>query len=162
MKIKIGKTRIVFLVGNFAVKIAKPRLLRLIFRLLFFPFTSKKSRQNYYETYGANFFSSSGKYLLLGFYANLNEFRYWKKYQDPYVIPVLGKYLLGWFIIQKRGIDVSNKNFVSPLKKFDQNLSPETVGFWQYCYFQGKILLVDYGNISTIKDLIKTRHLRTI
>jgi hypothetical protein len=160
MKIKTGRTRIVFLVDNFAIKIAKPRFIRLLFRMLSFYFVSQRSRDGYYKTYGRPSFQSFKKYALCSFYANLNEYNYSKKFNDPDIMPVIKKYLFGWIIIQYKGEDVKN-NFVNPFGKIkDIELSPETTGLHQYCFLNGKYLIVDYGDDSTIQDLIKTRHLR--
>jgi hypothetical protein len=160
MKIKTGSTRIVFLVDNFAIKIAKPRFVRLLFRILSFYFVSKRSRDGYHKTYGKLSFYSFKKYALYNFYANLNEYNYSKKANDPDVMPVIKKYLFGWIIIQRRGED-PKKDFVNPFRKIKEiKLSSETIGSHQYCFLDGKWLIVDYGDDETIKDLIKTRHLR--
>ncbi|MFA5643900.1 MAG: hypothetical protein WC928_00010 [Patescibacteria group bacterium] len=160
MKIKTGKTRIVFLVDNFAIKIAKPRFIRLFFRILSFYFVSKRSRDGYYKTYGRPSFNSFKRYALYSFYANLNEYNYSKKFNDPDIMPVIKKYIFGWIIVQYKGESFKN-SFVSPFENIkNRKLSPETTGLHQYCFFNGRYLIVDYGDDSTIEDLIKTRHLR--
>lgn len=163
MKLRIGKTRIVFLVKNIAIKIAKPRGLRFVFRVLFLPLASKRSRENFYTSYGKNFFVYFRKYIFLGFYSNLYEYNYSIKYNDKDTMPVYHKYFLGWLIIQKRGQEIKlREDFICPFSRFGFELSPETIGFHQYCYDEDikKNLLIDYGHIDTIKDLMKTKHLR--
>lgn len=162
MKIRIGKTRIVFLVKNLAIKIAKPRALRFIFRIIFLPFASKKNQADYYASYGKNFGSAFKKYVFLGFYSNLYEYNYYKKYKDKDVSPVYRIYFWGWIILQKKGEDIAHQDFICPFLKFGFKLSPETIGLQQYCYDKDikRNLLVDYGHIDTIKDLLRTKHLR--
>ncbi len=163
MKIRTGRTRIVFLVGDLAVKIAKPRFIRLIIRLILFPFVTQESRNGYYKTYGKNPFRSCKRYIFFTIRANLNEYKYSKKYNDPDIMPVIKRYFFGLIITQKRGENLKNKNFKNPLLKLNIGLiSPESTDMNQYCLFKGKTLLVDYGDISTIKDLLKTQYLRAI
>ncbi len=164
MKIRKGKkgTRIVFLLSIFAFKVVRPRIIGFIIRMLLLPFVSEKNRNMFYNTYGRNFFRAFVKYSLFGLYANLHEYHYSKKYNDPYIMPVIKKYLFGWILVQKRGIEDVKKDFICPFSKFKITLSPETIGCCQYSKLNGKIFLIDYGDISTIKDLLKTKHLRSV
>ncbi|MFA7315610.1 MAG: hypothetical protein WC059_02290 [Candidatus Paceibacterota bacterium] len=160
MKIRKGKTRIVILVGTKAIKIAKPRFVRLFIRLLLFPFVTKESRDGYYATYGKLSLDSCKKYSLLGYYANVNEYTYSQQYIDPDIMPIIKLYLCGWIITQTRGEEITDTHFTSPLKKFKTVLSPETTEPHQYCILNKKIFIIDYGDISTIQDLVTTRPAR--
>mgnify|MGYP003542551757 FL=1 len=164
MKIRKGKksSRIVFLISTFAFKVVRPRLIGFIVRMLLLPFATRRNRKMFFDTYGKNFFRSFIKYSLFGLHANLYEYHYSKKYNDPDTMPVLKIYFFGWILVQRRGNDNIEKNFVSPFIKFGLPLSPETTGWCQYCKLKGKVFLIDYGDIATIRDLLKTQHLRTV
>jgi hypothetical protein len=148
MKIKSGKTRIVFLVGDKAIKFGRVRLLRLILRILLFPFMSKHNNMLFYEAYGKYFLLGMFNYLLVGIDANKREYQYYKESNDNRVVPTRKILLNGWIVIQDRG------EFVSLQELEKNNPFKDVVGYpiftekheyWQFCKIDGQLLLADYG-----------------
>ena len=163
MKIKTGHTRIVILWRNMAIKIAKPRFLRYILRIVFFPLASKRNKENYYETYGHPL-RSWKTYIFFGLQANTIEYTYSKNYHriDPDIVPVPYTYLGGWVIIQKMGKEVTLPIFKTrnPFRKIRRKLHKETTGRCQYVFWNNRVCLADYGALGTVRDLIETIHIR--
>ena len=159
MKIRLGTTRIVFLVGNKAVKVARIRPIRFLFRAISFPFTSKNNHQRFYKKYGQTFLSSVVRYIFFGFYANSLEYKFYKNHKDDKrIVPTVKKFAWGFIAIQVGGLDVSLETFEhsNPFKNTPNQRYQEVYHPKQFCEINHKILLADYGHIETCKLLIKT------
>lgn len=154
-----GKTRIVVLTGNKAIKISRVRVFRLLVRTITFPLMSKNNHRRFYARYGTPFWRGALKYFVAGVYANWNEFEYYQTTSDPRVIPTRKSYLGGWIVIQDRGTSVSKDELAkqNPFKglSVDSNFLEKDQP-WQFCYLNGKILLADYGRKETREALQQT------
>ena len=156
MTIKIGTTRIVLLVGNRAVKIATIRPLRLLFRLITLPFSSRRNRDRFSEKYGDCLLQALWNYFSAGLHANRAEYKYYQDNpNDTRVMPTIECRLHGLIIIQPRGMSVTEKDlregnpFASLLYRCVEMNQP-----WQFCrHLDRRIVLVDYGRDETIKVL---------
>ena len=165
MIISCGTTRIVVLVGNSAIKIARFRPLRLVFRMILFPFQSEKKRQIFYSRYGTMPYGM-WRYVFAGLWANRNECCYWKQFRDARVMP--SKRLLGYLIIiQPKGVPLSDEEFESknPFRNLTEFIQyragysslSQSMQFAKT--FDGRVLLVDYGEAATCKILQTTQTL---
>lgn len=154
-----GKTRIVLLVGNKAIKFGRVRFVRLFARTVSFPFMSKRNHDRFYARYGKPFFKGAFKYLFAGLYANRNEFRHCEQFEDHRVVPTSHLFFKGWVIVQQRGKPISHERLLEG-NPFHGMSVP--AGFlekdqpWQFCEIGGKILLADYGRNETREALIQT------
>jgi len=151
-----GRTRIVVLVGAYAFKIARIRLLSVIGRLLLLPFQRRKKKALFVIRYGA-FPIGIWNYIFMGFKANKNEYQYWLNTNDPRVVPVIGMFLSNFILIQKRGhcLDKDLLDKIHPFKGIPENLrnGVRLHEAHQYVFIQGRVLLADYGECDTIKAL---------
>ena len=154
-----GHTRIVILVGNTAIKIARLRPIRLLFRMCLFPFQSDCKKARFRERYGA-FPSGLWNYVILGYIVNRNEFQYWNSTRDTRVMPVLARRFGYLIIFQYRGRPV-NPGEISAYQPLS-SLPAEVRGALrchQACQFAWKgdsVLLVDYGEQTTRHALAGT------
>lgn len=159
MQIRSGKTRIVLLLGDSAIKIGMIRPIRLFFRALAFPFMSEGNHNRFYSRYGSPFFCGAWNYFIAGLHANRGEFEYYQKHGDTRVVPTLRQYLGGWIIIQKRGNDVSAQELMmeNPFKglPIDANFLEQNQ-HWQFCRVGNQLLLADYGRRETREALLQT------
>lgn len=60
MTVKIGTTRLVLLVSDRAIKIATIRPLRLLFRLITLPFSSRRNRERFSKNTATVFYKRCG------------------------------------------------------------------------------------------------------
>lgn len=163
MRLAIGSTRIVLLVGDDAVKIAYFRLIHLFLRVLLMPFASKDRRETFRRAkkYHRHFFVALVRRVLFGILMNQNEFAYFKKYNDPLVVPVR-RLLFGGFInIQERGCPVTSEEIAPFIVQHDLAGVFDTRNSKNFCRLKnGHIALVDYGDSRTIRGLImRTRRM---
>lgn len=117
MQIKCGTTRVVLLLGNHAIKIAKIRFLfflRPIKDLLF----NKERRKHLVAKYACSPRKLARNSIAPGFFANRNEYRYSRLGKDSRVMPVKKQFLWGFVIVQERGIPILPEEFpaVCPLQ----------------------------------------------
>lgn len=156
MIMKIGTTRVVFLVGDRAIKVATIRPLRLFFRLATLPFSSKNNRNRFSEKYGNCLFRALWSYFLSGLYANRAEYEYHiDNPQDDRVMPTTEYHFGGLVISQLRGASVTEMELLkeNPFAGY-QKLCVEMNQPWQFCrHPDGRVVLVDYGRDETIAAL---------
>ena len=158
MRIKLGTTRIVLLIGDKAVKIGRLRPLRLLARMLLLPFSWQR-RQHFLAKYGPKFAQAMLNDLCAGLYANRNEYAYYKVYRDSRVMPTTEQLCGGWIIIQPRGTPIS-VNELSEKPSLKQRIGMESCEVdtaAQFCrHPDGRIVLVDYGRRATTEVLFGT------
>ncbi|MDQ5954656.1 MAG: hypothetical protein QG583_584 [Patescibacteria group bacterium] len=159
MKIALGYSRIVIIYKGQAIKIARIYIIRTVLRVLTLPFVSNRSRNRYYLHFGKRFPMSMIRYVFVGLFANLREYKYSKRYKDERIAPVLNKYLGGLIITQPKGDVCVEADFElkNPFINKKRAVCSETYRFTQYCVFNNEVLLVDYGSMLTIKDLLRTK-----
>ena len=99
------------------------------------------------------------RYIFVGLFANLREYKYSQKYKDERIAPVLNKYLWGIIITQPKGDVCIEADFElkNPFRSKKRIVCSETYRSAQYCVFKNEVLLVDYGSLLTIKDLLRTK-----
>lgn len=158
MKICFGGTRVVLLFGDKAVKVGRIKPIRLILRILLFPFMPKKRNDLYREVYGGNFLLSIVNYLLIGKRSNEIEYGYYQRTKDERVTPTKKIFLSGWVIVQNGGKSVSAQKLEenNPFKNICPSLFPEKNTPRQFCEIDGKIFLADYGRPGAVDILMKT------
>lgn len=159
MKIKLGTTRFVLLVGDSAIKIARIRPIRCFFRIVSFPFTSIGNHERFYKKYGNTFATAIPRYIFFGFYANRMEFDFYQKHpEDCRIVPTVKIFAWGLVVIQKRGSSVSSETLelLSPFKNETILKHHEVHHPKQFCQINNKVLLVDYGHRETCKFLVQT------
>ena len=157
-----GKTRIVLLMGNNAIKIARVRFLRTFLRAVAFPFMSQANHGRFYKRYGQPFSIGICNYLIHGLHANRNEFDHYQKHRDARVVPTISIHLCGWIIIQPIGKEVSAMELSANNPFSGLPVDPDFLEKdqpWQFCRIGEKILLADYGRIETREALEKTLHI---
>ena len=152
-----GGTRIVVLLGNKAYKIARFRPIRLLCRMLLFPFQTKRKQTKFYQRYG-ELPTSLWNYIVVGFTINRTEFEYWNRTHDSRVMPVVDRFVGYFIIVQMRGKEVladefrMNDLFGSlPLAAYHELQCDK---LHQFVKLDGKILLIDYGDKYTVKALM--------
>jgi len=159
LKLKQEVTRFVILHGDYAYKIGKVRPIRHFFRILSFILNPKRYKK-FLQMYGQNYFEAFKNDFLAGLYSNKREFYYYKQTLDSRVIPTIKIYFCGWIVIQKRGLEITWSEFENGrpnIPSFFDNQHCETSEPKQFCKLScGKIVLVDYGRISTVKSLHST------
>lgn len=156
MQIIKGGTRWVILTGNKSIKIGKVRPLRTFSKIISLAFSARR-RNTFFEEYGGNFFLAIWRFMIVDIWANRNEFFYHQKYKDERVIPTTHMLLFGIISIQERGKPVTERKLKEdhPLDStvVDRKNSDLTEAR-QYCICKdGKIRVVDYGNIATCEAL---------
>lgn len=154
MRIRIGTTRLVFLVGDSAIKIGRMRPLRLLLRMLCLP-CSRQRRQHFLAKYGPGFARAALNDLCAGLYANRNEYAYYTARKDPRVMPTTRQLLNGWVIIQLRGMPISARDLAEkPLIRQRTAEKCEVDDAMQFCrHPDGRVVLADYGRRTTIEAL---------
>ena len=156
MRMTYGQTRFVILVGDKAIKIGRVKLLNLLIRWIFILPFSKKRRDHYFTKYGKTIVEAIRNEWLQGLYANRREYSYYSRSKDPLVIPTTKIILTGWIIIQDRGNPITNQDLAHFPEPFRQEsiTDGEMRSPSQYATTKkGKIVLVDYGRIQTIRTL---------
>ncbi len=155
MRISWGKTRFVFLFTNQAIKIGRVRPFRLMIRMVAFPFMSEGNHSRFFKRYG-KFPGALWRYLIAGLLANRNEYEYYQDSRDHRVMPTIASFFGGWVIVQKRGASVSREDF-SRSNPFQNYPSFVEVGQpRQFCWKNGRLVLVDYGRSETCAVLKQT------
>jgi hypothetical protein len=159
MQIAAGTTRVVLLIGSIAIKIGRPRVLRLVLRLLFGSLTQKQ-RHRLFVKYGSTFGEICCNYALAGLIANRNEFKYYQLFQDVRVMPTTAQYLGGWIILQIRGSNITSTELASdnPFLGFDVGQArAEISDAHQFCrHPDGHIVLVDYARLPPPKTIVES------
>lgn len=152
MCIAWGQTRFVVLTGECAIKFARLRAFRFLFRLPLL-IVSKKRRRHFFEKYGNSFLVAMKNDIFAGVIANRKEYEYSASCVDSRVMPIRVKLIWGWIVIQERGLPVSLSEIAkeSPLKcPFSIRGKSHLSDPHQFCRNSvGKIVLVDYGNEET-------------
>lgn len=157
MRISCGKTRLVVLIGDRALKFARIRPLRFVSRLALMCF-SKYQRQRFCEKYGSKFMVAVFNDVCAGLVANRHEYRYYRRTKDVRVMPVLQMRWGGLLIVQRRGEPVDTK---------DIEADPRIVRIATLCDLDHprqfarsadqRIRVIDYGKASTTDLLERTR-----
>ena len=156
--IKIGSTRLVLLSDTKAIKIARIRPIGTIFKIISITL-SRKSRNRFKVKYDKNISRGLVKYLFAGIDANRLEFSTWENWQSDKLAPVIGIYLYGLVVIQKRlqSISVIDLEYKHPFPELAKVEKIEMNTPCQYGADQnGIIYLLDYGSKLT------TQAIRTI
>jgi hypothetical protein len=158
MEIRSGDSRIVVLVGNKAIKIAKIRLLDPFRRLIGLVF-SRSTRKELLTKYGhAPTRCATGR-IFIGLIANRNEYRYYQSTKDPRVMPVERQLLWGLAIVHERGIPIGPDEIVEDCP-FHVTLEDahDLTGMHQFCRRSGtrQVVVVDFGNKETEEFLLAT------
>lgn len=154
MHCRLGHTRFVLLWQDKAIKVGRIRPLRMLSRLLLLPL-SKRYRDRFFKKYGRPLLQALVRDLCAGRYANQNEYAYWQSSRNPHVMPTTNSYLFGWVIIQNRGEPVTTEDVHNLiLRPLEAPSSCEMSTSTQFARDKnGRVLLVDYGNMKTITYL---------
>ena len=151
MKITQGNKRIVLLVANYAIKIGKIRLIRLMSRVLLLPF-SKKLRIRFLDKYGGTWKKALLNDTFAGLYCNRHEYSYYSEYKDQRVMPTIKLIANGFIIVQIRGVEVSDQIIKTAHPEYRSSLYKKANldATEQYCIDDnGKVKILDYGDIAT-------------
>ena len=149
MVFEYGSTRFVFLLGRKAFKFARISLIRLLARILLFPFLG--------HLWKAPMGQALYHYLLGGIICNQNEYLYYQRTKDVRVMPTRRMFFWGWLVVQDRGAPVSQKEmlFEYPFGRdlllrdeIDANTAKQFAR-----HRNGRVLLVDYGTLRTCSTL---------
>lgn len=146
-----GSTRVVFLMGPYAIKFAKFRFfycLRRTCQIIFWR-RVKEKRELWERAYGGVFRTIVTAFFA-GIDANRREYRLNVFARQYALVPTVGTvfYVIN---IQRRGSDASAETWVGghPLMQamiaradLDHDLSPE-----QFCFFENRLCLADYGTL---------------
>lgn len=163
MQIRFGKTRIVLLVKDKAIKIGKVRIARLFFRMITFPFLSRSNHSRFYKRYGPTLLRAMWHYLISGLLSNRNEYEYYQGTFDVRVMPTVKRTLGGWIVIQHRGTAITARELSSENPFFGLPVNPDFLERdqpWQFCRNSRRcIVLVDYGRKETCEALRSTRNI---
>ena len=159
MQIKKGSTRIVILLGNYAYKFTRIRLLHTavwaLYRLAF-----RDQRELFRSKFGKNIFVGLCKHLFIGVQQNRTEYAYYRETRDCRVMPTHRILFGGILIIQTRGAAVNRKTLIQNCPFEDTitgNPDLDLHQAKQYCLCQdGKVRAVDYGKRNTVVALRKT------
>lgn len=149
MRFAYGATRIVWLVGPYAIKVPRPRPIRPFVRLI--QLLRNKQVGAQLRTYDENRALGALKYLLAGLRANRREFRISQgglcsKYR---LAPVIKQMAWGLIIVQERGLPLDSKTDLSdhPLwLEMVAEAKGEDPARKQFALFGTRPLLVDYAN----------------
>ena len=148
MRFSCGTTRFVILTSKYAIKIARPRPIHALVRLVQ-TFQQKKAKREL-DKYSSNWLVAGLKYLAAGVVANRNEYRLYQKYGDQFLVPTISLFLGGVINVQLRGRTAALTDaYRHPLWHMaisgyiGEYLHPE-----QYCVIGTKVYLVDYGQNS--------------
>lgn len=159
MQLRYGRTRLVVLVGNMAIKIGRIRPLCSLVRTMILPF-SKKGRERYQSKYGYNFFQAICNDVFAGIIANRHEYSYsQRRPEDVRVIPTIRQYLGGLVVVQIRCVEVTEQELTDE--------SPFKLRLIESCWEistptqfgrnpLGQLVLIDYGRKQTVQMLYQT------
>lgn len=149
MRFAYGATRIVLLIGPYAIKMPRPRPLRPFVRLIQLLGNRQVSIQ--LRTYDENRIVGALKYLLAGLRANRREFQIAQKglCEQYQLCPVVRQIGWGLIIIQKRGEPLPSGMDLSSHPLWSEMVAEakgEDAARKQYALFGAQPLLVDYAN----------------
>lgn len=149
IQVRWGATRFVILIGPIAIKIARVKPLRSIYKLLLHWQNGEiKKRLLDYADMPIN---GGFQYVLCGFISNLNEYALSRTGQHTVLVPTLFTFF-GIFNIQKRGEDVDplellfQNPFEKDLKDMPELLLVDMTRAENFCLYEGQICLADYGS----------------
>ena len=154
MRIKLGGTRIVFLTDSYAIKIARIRPVRFIFRILLLLF-SRSRRTHFLVKYGPGMGTAILRDIFAGLYSNRGEYEYYRESRDARIAPTLSIFFAGMVAIQPRGADVHCPVDLV-ISDYIDGEKTEVCDAEQFKKIGRRILLVDYGRRSTVKALRQT------
>ena len=156
MKLTYGNTRLVLLTRKRAIKFARIRPLRCLFRIVLSPF-SVKVRERALSKYGDDLFQRIINDLFAGIIANRNEYRYSNNFNDKRIMPTLKQFWYGLVVVQSRGLPVSSVEMNKIQLFYGYTIEPhaDTTDPCDFCRKRkgGKILLIDYGREQTCRAL---------
>ncbi len=153
MKLKIGTTRFVFLIGNTAYK--WPIIPIFLFLKRLHKHTMKGDVNETINKHGSSFVF---RYLLRGFTSNYLEYKYSK--ENPRKEDIIPSTLIWGFIIkQPRGhrFSIHQQGWKNILCKLAEKeiKDPELLNEKNYSVYRDRIRLHDYGNPGTADNLLK-------
>lgn len=150
MRVSWGFTRFVVLVGDYAVKIARPRPWQVLRRLIRHAIQGNV-RARLTERYGSPFVGGL-RYLFLGVLANTIENTLWREVGESWMVPTL--WSCGIVNIQKRGRPISlheldtEHPFRSELVLMPEEMREDLSSVKNFCRLDGRVLLCDYGSLA--------------
>ena len=157
MQVRAGQTRLVLLVGSWAIKMARIRLLPTVWRLMRAPFRFAwfKARLLAAVANPTGARAATGAYLLDevfgGIRANWQEERLSREHPEWPLAPVVTTLLWGMILVMRRGepIPHATSEVLRAAYASDYDLSrPEHV-----CLLAGRLVYVDYGNPKSLHAL---------
>jgi hypothetical protein len=161
MRIVFGKTRTVLVTSCNAYKVARIHPLNFIIRAVLFV-VSRKQRKKFVTRVEGRFVEEVVTELKnafsSGISANRTEYSYYGDSRDPRVVPTTKMLLGGLVVVQNAASPVSPNEFVNPFQR-GKNL----IGYFevtcprQFGWMDGKLLLLDYGQLSTCQFLQELR-----
>ncbi len=162
MRFAFGGSRFVVLIGPYAIKFARLRLIRAAYRLLF----HLLHRQAFAKlrSFGTTVTHGGVRYLLSGVIANRHEFRLWRQSPQTYLVPTLFSFF-GLVNIQVRGERISEAELSAdhPFPILLQSMTEAGRGDMMrpvnFCRLNGHVMLVDYGSDECYRMFSRSRRL---
>ncbi len=155
-----GGTRRVFLIGKFAIKVAKINPFRVIARIICWYWIKHRFKMSLREMLA--------DFVWRRITANRNEYAYWKETHDPRVMPTRCCLLFGLINIQERGLPVTVREFDVELfwDEIPQKdlLKSDLYPAHQYARSRtgSDVMLVDYGPPEAIEVLRRSSAAHTV
>lgn len=157
MKIHLGSCRLVIVVGPFAIKIARNRLLQLLIKLIWMQFF-KVVKVRFQKRYGERFLTATRNYLAKGFDENNNEWSYYCETFDPRVGRVINRLLWGCIVVQRAAVSVTKSELATdnPVRELVEMRQSDLRRTRQYGRIDGRVVVVDFGNSRTVALLYQS------
>lgn len=152
-----GLSRLVFICGNYAIKIPWVNFVALTRVLI--KSTKEKTFNEKRNRFGKSVTSSIVRYIFYILSSNRREFLFFKENKDKEcLLPIIKTFFYGYIVIQPRGrvLKGTDSKWKKLLKKVEGKvnnidlLKPEN-----FCEFNGKIRLLDYASTTTQYELTK-------
>ena len=161
IRISWGCTRIVIVIGPYALKIAKVQIERALRRIAYFAILPYEQKQIMLRK------KARGSYRLallrvlrLGTLANRMEYRYYHNRGDTRVMPTYHIFFKGIIILQEGGDPITREEFQRehPLPCYADNkkIDLHHPGQFSRSRKTGRVLISDYGHPGTLKVLSAT------
>ncbi len=152
LRLSWGTTRFVVLVGRVAIKVARPRPLWVLRRLLVYWVTGVANPR--LLAYADDPLKSGFRHLFAGVVANWREYQLWRESPRSFLVPTVCSF---WGIVnvQKRGEKIRKDDLAElhPFRALLLNLPADAIGDMtkaeNFCHYEGRVCLVDYGDTET-------------
>lgn len=159
MRFAHGATRFTILIGSYAIKIARFKTFLLVQRFLVHRKNGEiKMRLNKVHS---NPVLAIVDYTLAGLRANLGESRLWKNSPHPFMVPTRFSFL-GLVNVQDRGEPITDEElsaghpFAPLLENVPQALREDMTSRDNFCRYNSRVCILDYGSPGTVSLLAKT------